>query len=161
MKALPLESVDLNEIAKDIINEFDIRLKENKGTVNIYHLPIIEADAFQMSQLFLNLIGNGLKFHREGVPPVINLDCIYKENGMWEISVEDNGIGIEEQHMDRIFKPFERLHNRSAYEGTGIGLTICNKIVTRHGGKISVKRGSENGVTFHITLPEKQKELAV
>ena len=161
MKALPFESVDLNEIAKDIINEFDIRLKENKGTVNIYHLPIIEADPFQMHQLFLNLIGNGLKFYREGVTPVINLDSIEKENGMWEITVEDNGIGIEEQHVDRIFKPFERLHNRSAYEGTGIGLTICNKIVTRHGGKISVKRGSENGVTFHITLPEKQKEIAV
>jgi len=70
--------------------------------------------------------------------------------------VEDNGIGIEEIYVDRIFKPFERLHGRSAYEGTGIGLTICNKIVSRHGGEITVKRQSTHGVTFHITLPEKQ-----
>ncbi len=158
MKASPFETVDLNEIAKDIINEFEFRLQETKGTVNLKNLPVIEADPFQMRQLFLNMIGNGLKFHRESVPPVINLNSVYKENGMWEITIEDNGIGIDEQHVDRIFKPFERLHNRSTFEGTGIGLTICNKIATRHGGGISVKRHSESGVTFHITLPEKQKE---
>lgn len=158
MKALPFETVDLNEIAKDIINEFEYLLMENKGAVNIDNLPVIEADPFQMNQLFLNMIGNGLKFHREGVPPVINLGSTCNDKGIWEITIEDNGIGIDEQHVDRIFKPFERLHNRNAFEGTGIGLTICNKIVTRHGGAISVKRQSENGVIFHITLPEKQNE---
>ncbi len=161
MKALPFEPVDLNEIAKDIINEFEVRLNENNGAVNIKHLPVIEADPFQMGQLFLNMIGNGLKFHREGVPPVINLDSIRKENGFWVITVEDNGIGIDEQHVDRIFKPFERLHHRSTFEGTGIGLTICHKIATRQGGNISVKRHSENGVIFHITLPEKQNGKSV
>lgn len=161
MKALPFEPVDLNEIAKDIINEFEYRLKENNGTVNIINLPVVEADPFQMRQLFLNMIGNGLKFHREGVPPVLNLGSVRKENGFWEITVEDNGIGIDEQHVDRIFKPFERLHNRNTFEGTGIGLTICNKIVTRHGGDISVKRHSENGVIFQITLPEKQNRKNV
>jgi len=156
MKALPFELVDLKEIAKDIIIELGHRLKETQGTVNIYKLPIVEADPFQMRQLFLNLIGNGLKFHRNGVPPVISLDSILNKNGMCEITVKDNGIGIDEQHAERIFKPFERLHNRSTFEGTGIGLTICKKIVTRHRGTITVKQGSENGVTFHITLPEKQ-----
>jgi PAS domain S-box-containing protein len=156
MKALPFEPVDLNEISKDIINELEYRIKETQGTVNIKNLPVIEADPFQMRQLFLNMIGNGLKFYRKGVPPVINLDSVCKINRMWEISVEDNGIGIEAQHMDRIFKPFERLHSRNAFEGTGIGLTICNKIATRHGGDISVKKNPQNGVTFHITLPEKQ-----
>jgi PAS domain S-box-containing protein len=156
MKALPFEPVDLNEISKDIINELEYRLKETQGTVNIKNLPVIEADPFQMRQLFLNMIGNGLKFHREEIPPVINLDSVCKKNGIWEISVEDNGIGIEAQHIDRIFKPFERLHSRNAFEGTGIGLTICNKITTRHGGDISVKKNSQNGVTFHITLPKKQ-----
>ena len=158
MKASPFESVDLNEVAKELINEFEYRLKETEGTVNINNLPVLEADPFQMRQLFLNLIGNGLKFHREGTPPIINLDSFCNENGMWEITVEDNGIGIDEKHVDRIFKPFERLHNRNTFEGTGIGLTICNKIVTRHGGEISVKRSSENGVTFLIFLPENQQE---
>lgn len=155
-KSMPFKPVDLNEIAKDIINEFEYLLIENRGAIHIDNLPVIEADPFQMSQLFLNMIGNGLKFHREEVPPVVNLGSTYNDNGTWEITVEDNGIGIDEQHVDRIFKPFERLHNRSTFEGTGIGLTICNKIVTRHGGDISVKRHSENGVIFHITLPEKQ-----
>lgn len=158
MKALPFEPVDLNEVAKDIINELEYRLQETKGTINIKNLPGVDADPFQMRQLFLNMIGNGLKFHREGVPPVINIDSVCRENGMWEITVEDNGIGIDEQHLNRIFKPFERLHDRSTFEGTGIGLTICNRIVTRHGGDITVKRHSENGVTFRITLPEKQNE---
>jgi PAS domain S-box-containing protein len=158
-KALPFESVDLSEISKDIINELEYRIIETQGTVNIHTLPVVEADPFQMRQLFLNMIGNGLKFHRKGVPPVINLNSVCNNNGVWEISVEDNGIGIEAQHMDRIFKPFERLHSRDAFEGTGIGLTICNKIATRHGGDISVKKNSKNGVTFHITLPKKQTKI--
>ncbi len=158
MKALPFEPVDIKAVAMDVMNELEYRVEETKGTVNINNLPVVEADALQMHQLFLNLIGNGLKFHREGMPPIINLDSVCKENGMWEITVEDNGIGIDEKHVERIFRPFERLHGRSTYEGTGIGLTLCNKIVTRHGGEISIKRHSENGVTFHITLPEKQSE---
>lgn len=158
MKSLPFEPVDLKAVARDAMNELEYRVEETKGTVNINNLPVLETDPFQMRQLFLNLIGNGLKFHREGIPPIINLDSICKENGMWEITVEDNGIGIDEKHVDRIFRPFERLHGRSTYQGTGIGLTICNKIITRHGGEILIQRHSENGVTFHITLPEKQPE---
>jgi signal transduction histidine kinase len=151
-----LELVDLKEIAKNIVNELEHRLAETKGTVNMNGLPVIEADAFQMNQLFLNLIGNGLKFHRDGVPPAIDISCAKGNNGFWEIFVEDNGIGIDEKHIDKIFKPFMRLHGQDTYQGTGIGLTICNKIVTGHGGTIAVKKSSQgNGSIFHISLPEK------
>ncbi len=155
-KTRPFEATHLSKVVQTVLEDLETRLKESKGVVNFNQLPIIEADPVQIYQLFLNLIGNALKFHREGFPPVVNLDSVKMKNGFWEISVEDNGIGIDEIYADRIFKPFERLHGRNAYEGTGIGLTICNKIVARHGGKLTVKRQSINGVTFHITLPEKQ-----
>jgi two-component system sensor kinase FixL len=148
----------LKKVVQNVLEDLETRLKESKGVVNIIDLPTVEADPVQMHQLFLNLIGNALKFQRGGIPPVVNLGSIQRKNGHWEITVEDNGIGIDEIHSKRIFKPFERLHGRSAYEGTGIGLTICNKIVSRHGGVISVKQNSAHGVTFHITLPEKQNQ---
>jgi signal transduction histidine kinase len=154
-KIRPFEVTDLNKVVQTIMEDLAVRLEESKGVVHINNLPTIEADPIQMYQLFLNLIGNALKFYREGVPPVVNLNSIKMENGFWGISVEDNGIGVEDEYVDKIFKPFERLHGQGAYEGTGIGLTICNKIVFRHGGKISVKKQSTRGVTFHIILPEK------
>jgi signal transduction histidine kinase/ABC-type amino acid transport substrate-binding protein len=154
-KARPFESLDLNQVIKNVLEDLETRICETQGAVNIKNLPAIEGDPIQIHQLFLNLIGNALKFHREGIPPVINLNSAKGENGFWEVSVEDNGIGIEEKHIDKIFKPFERLHGRTTYEGTGIGLTICNKIVARHGGKITVQRQSTNGVIFNIYLPEK------
>jgi PAS domain S-box-containing protein len=155
-KVRPFEVTDLNKVVQTVLNDLEVRLKGSEGVVKINSLPTIEADPVQLHQLFLNMIGNALKFHREGTPAVVNLDSVRKENGYWEISIEDNGIGIDEEHVDKIFKPFERLHGRTTYEGTGIGLTICNKIVSRHGGEIKVKRQSTNGVTFLITLPEKQ-----
>jgi light-regulated signal transduction histidine kinase (bacteriophytochrome) len=155
-KKRPFETTDLNKVVQTVLDDLEGRLKKSEGVVNINSLPIIEADSVQMYQLFLNLIGNALKFHREGTPPVINLDSARKKNGNWEICIEDNGIGIDEEHVDKVFKPFERLHGKTIYEGTGIGLTICNKIICRHGGEITVKRQSTNGVTFQITLPEKQ-----
>lgn len=151
----PFESLNLNKVVETVLDDLETRISETQGAVNIADLPVIEGDSVQLHQLFLNLIGNALKFHRDGIPPVVNLESAKTENGFWEITVEDNGIGIEKEHVGKIFKPFERLHGKTTYEGTGIGLTICNKIVSRHGGKITVKRQSTNGVTFHITLPEK------
>ena len=110
-----------------------------------------------MQQLFSNVIDNALKFHRGGVSPVVNLGTSIEDDGKFVISIEDNGIGINKEYADRIFKPFERVHERSVYEGSGIGLAICKKIVTRHGGHITFKNKSTNGVIFYITLPEKQK----
>jgi signal transduction histidine kinase len=151
------QETDLKKVVDNVLNDLEARIAETQGEVNIKHLPVIEADPVQMHQLFMNLIGNALKFHRKGVSPVVNLDTTCEGNGICVISVEDNGIGIDEKHVDKIFKPFERLHGRTTYEGTGIGLTICNKIVTRHGGEIKIKRQSTDGITFHITLPAMQK----
>ena len=92
-------------------------------------------------------------------PPVIHLDCQPSQSGCWGISVQDNGIGLDEKFSERIFVPLERLHGRSAYEGTGIGLAICEKIVSRHGGSISVKSQLGEGSTFTITLPKSQPAL--
>jgi PAS domain S-box-containing protein len=152
-----IKSTDLRKVVELVLEDLEPRISATQGHVMIKNLPTIEADPTQMHQLFLNLVGNALKFHREGVPPVINLDASYKDNGDCLITVKDNGIGIDKNYADRIFRPFERLHGRSTYEGTGIGLTICKKIVTRHGGNIVFKNESENGVTFHITLPVKHK----
>lgn len=154
----PFKYTDLRTIVESVLDDLENRIKETNGVVNLNSLPIIEADYFQMNQLFLNLTGNALKFHRDGVPPVININSIKRENGFWDISFEDNGIGIEEKNFDRIFNLFERLHGQSTYEGTGMGLAICNKIVSRHGGKLTVKRNPLNGVTFHITLPDKNSQ---
>lgn len=155
-KARPFESIELKKVIDNVLDDLETRIKQSKGVINISNLPTIEADPVKTHQLFLNLIGNALKFHRDGIPPIVNLHSAKGENGFWVILVEDNGIGIDEKHMDRIFKPFERLHGRSTYEGTGMGLTICRKIVTHHGGEITVKRQSTYGITFQITLPEKQ-----
>ena len=111
-----------------------------------------------MRQLFQNLIGNSLKYHEEGVPSIINLTSSRNSDGTWEIRVEDNGIGLEEQYSKIIFRMFERLHGRSEYSGAGIGLAICEKIVKRHHGTIRVKSKVGEGATFFITLPEKQPD---
>jgi PAS domain S-box-containing protein len=148
--------MDLNEVVALVKEDLEVRITETKGQISIEKLPVLQASPLHMRQLFLNLIGNALKFHREGIAPIVKLSSFKIENGFWKISITDNGIGINEKYIDQIFKPFERLHGKTAYEGTGIGLTICNNIVTRYGGKITVKKNSTNGTTFEFTLPEKQ-----
>jgi len=136
--------------------------------VELNELPVIEADPVQMRQLFQNLIGNALKFHQEAKPPVVKVrgraadpPPAQSENGhaggACVIEVEDNGIGFDEKYLDRIFVLFQRLHGRSAYEGTGIGLAICRKIADRHIGSITAKSAPGQGATFVVTLPLKQK----
>ena len=114
---------------------------------------MIEADPMQMHQLFQNLISNALKFHQEGKPPTVNVRHRLLENGWHEIRVEDQGIGFDEQYLQIIFKPFERLHGKMEYEGTGMGLAICQKIVHRHGGEITATSSLRKGTTFIIILP--------
>ncbi|MFQ5444525.1 MAG: ATP-binding protein [Nitrospinales bacterium] len=111
-----------------------------------------------MRQLFQNLIGNGIKYCKKNESPVLNLDCSLKDKEKWEIRIKDNGIGFENEFAERIFKPFERLHGRGRYDGTGIGLTICKKIVDRHYGSIAAKSEPNKGTTFVVTLPEKQNQ---
>ncbi len=150
------KQVDLNEVIREVLHDMQTEIERRSARVRVVHLPVLEADPFQMRQLFQHLIANALKFHRENVPPAVRLDSRFRKEGLWEISVEDNGIGIDETHVERIFRPFERLHSQSDYEGTGIGLTLCHKIVSRHNGRIEVKSQPEAGTVFQILLPEKQ-----
>jgi signal transduction histidine kinase len=116
-----------------------------------------------MRQLFQNLIGNALKFHRPGVPPVVRVAAAGLEPGggngdgvagpRYQVTIADNGIGFEEEYLDRIFQLFQRLHGRAEYEGTGMGLAICRKIVERHGGQITARSSPGQGATFVVTLP--------
>ncbi|MBI4384729.1 MAG: PAS domain S-box protein [Nitrospinae bacterium] len=155
-KAQPFESIDLNNTVSDVLADLEGRLAESGGTVIVEGLPSLDADPFQMRQLFQNLIANALKFRKEGVPPVVTLTSQRLAGGIWEIAVEDNGIGFDEKHGDRIFRPFERLHGRSAFEGTGMGLAICQKIACRHNGGIAAKSVPLEGARFMVRLPEKQ-----
>jgi len=155
----PFREVDVYAIIQDVLSDLEITIKKTGGEVKVGALPSIQADPTQIWQLFQNLIGNALKFHKEGERPVVDLFSTTKDNGTLQIYVKDNGIGFEEQHLDRIFAPFKRLHGRSSqYEGTGIGLAICKKIVERHGGSITAKSTPGHGATFIITLPAKQPD---
>jgi signal transduction histidine kinase len=120
-------------------------------------LPVLAADPLQMRQLLQNLLGNALKFRREGVPPTVSLRGTLDAKAGWcVLEVADNGIGFEEKYAERIFNVFQRLHGRNQYEGTGIGLAICRKIAERHGGNISVSSTPGVGTTFRVSLPLKQ-----
>lgn len=152
-KAQPFERVDLNEIAQQVVDDLVMRLRETAGQVHIDELPQLDADPVQMRQLLQNLISNGLKFHRQGVPPEVRVSGELIDETSCHIRVEDNGIGFEPKEAQRLFKPFQRLHNRMAYEGTGIGLAVCQKIVERHGGSITVDSTPGRGSVFSIVLP--------
>jgi signal transduction histidine kinase len=120
-------------------------------------MPTIDADPTQMRQLFQNLIDNGLKFHLPEEKPTVRIRA-KQLNEICQIIVEDNGIGFEEKHLERIFTVFQRLHGRGEYEGTGVGLPICRKIAERHGGTITAMSTPNQGATFVVTLPVKRPE---
>jgi signal transduction histidine kinase len=161
----PFAPVDLTEITRTIVSDMEVRIQQLNGQVHIGQLPTIEADPMQMGQLFQNLIGNALKFHRVEEAPVVKVwgrivqpeGKVQQKDGsnqpFCQIMVEDNGIGFEEKYLDRIFEPFQRLHERGRYEGTGMGLAICRKIVERHGGVITARSTLGQGAVFLVTLP--------
>ena len=150
----PFEKVDFNKVFKEILIDLEDRISETMGTVNINDIPGIMADPVQMHHLFLNLIGNSLKYHREGVPPVVSIYCQDSNMGHIQIIVEDNGIGLDDKYRKKIFLPFERLHGKEHYSGTGIGLAICQKIIDHHNGIIDVHSTPNEGSKFVITLPQ-------
>lgn len=156
-KAQPAERISLKETAEEVASDLEGRLHQTGGHIEIGDLPTIEADPLQMRQLLQNLIGNGLKFQRPGVEPIVKVAGHISPNGSasptFELTVEDNGIGFEEVYLDRIFNVFQRLHGRHEYEGTGMGLAICRKIVERHGGSITATSRPNEGATFIVTLP--------
>jgi len=156
MNTRSMEPIDLNQTVQEALDNLEVAVEKTQGSVNVGFLPTLESDAMQMRQLFQNLIGNALKFHQKGVPPVVFLNSNQDHQGRWVISVSDNGVGIDHHKQGQIFRPFERLQGRSEYEGSGMGLAICKKITERHGGNISVFSERNKGTTFQVTLPETQ-----
>lgn len=163
-KAQPFEKINLNKIIDEVISDLETSIADVKGKVRVEKLPEIEADPLQMRQLFQNLLTNALKFHKKNVPPEIKI-AIDKNTNTGKINtryntitivVSDNGIGFEQQYADQIFTIFERLHGRSEYKGTGIGLAVVRKIVERHKGHVTATSKLSEGATFSITLPLRQ-----
>ncbi|NOT49552.1 MAG: histidine kinase [Acidobacteria bacterium] len=157
-KAQPFVPTDLDKVAREVLVDLEVRIQENDGRVDLEKLPTIDADPLQMRQLLQNLIGNALKFHNPGIPPVIKIKAESAVAGTLSLTVTDNGIGFDEKYLDRIFTPFQRLHGRNEYEGTGIGLAVCRKIVERHGGTLTAKSKPGEGSTFIALLPVKQEK---
>jgi light-regulated signal transduction histidine kinase (bacteriophytochrome) len=150
--ARPFSRVDLAATARDVIEDLELQAAQAGGRVEVGPLPEVEADPVQMRQLFQNLVGNALKFRRPGVPPVGRVAAAPAPDG-WVVTVADNGIGFEDRHAARIFQVFQRLHGRDEYDGTGVGLAICRKIVDRHGGTITARGRPGEGATFVVALP--------
>ena len=152
-KAGRLEMVDLNAVVREIAADFTQRFSEAGGEIKAEPLPSLPADALQMHELFANLISNAYKFRKKNEPPRLSITGRALGKREIEITVQDNGIGFEGGDAERIFLPFERLHRRSEYEGSGLGLTICRRIVERHRGKMTATSAPGKGVAFVITLP--------
>jgi PAS domain S-box-containing protein len=175
IKGQAFVSTDLSLIAREVTADLETRIEQAGGRVEIEDLPTIDADPMQMRQLLQNLLSNSLKYFRTGVPPVVRIYCqkpaarhpeslgdIAPARQFCEILVTDNGIGFDEKYLDRIFTVFQRLHKKGEYEGTGVGLAICRKIVDRHGGTITARSHPGEGATFVVTLPvEQPKEVEV
>jgi signal transduction histidine kinase len=153
----PFKEVDLSDIIGEVISDLEVRIVRTGGEVHIGTLPVISADPTQMRQLFQNLIGNALKFHKPGEKPTVRVSSECNEDSGCEIVVEDNGTGFDEQYREKIFAPFQRYHARSEYEGTGMGLAICKKIVERHGVSITAKSTPGAGSQFIVTLPVRSR----
>jgi PAS domain S-box-containing protein len=162
-KGREFTSVNLRTVAREVLSDLEIRIADTEATVEIGELPIIHADAMQMRQLFQNLISNSLKFSREGVKPHMKITSttdmkLGDKIKYCRLEFSDNGLGFDEKYLDRIFSVFQRLHNRDQYEGTGIGLAVCRKIVERHGGTITARSSPGKGATFIIMLPMRHKK---
>ena len=148
-----LEPTNCNIVITHAISNLSKTIKEADAIINIDHLPTISADYTQLVQLFQNLIGNAIKYHGKKQPEILIRATNKGDN--WLFSVRDNGIGIDKDYIEKIFVIFQRLHNKSQYPGTGIGLSICKKIVERHGGRIWVESKPGQGSTFYFTIPNK------
>jgi signal transduction histidine kinase len=152
-KAKPFESFDLDDVIQEVIADLEITIKEKNASIITSPLPNVFADRIQMRQLFQNLIGNALKYAKEQQQPKIVISSVQTDSQEFQIVVEDQGIGFDQKFVDKIFQPFQRLHKRSDYQGTGIGLAICQKIAQRHGGSIQAQSELGKGSKFFVVLP--------
>lgn len=165
--ARPFVEVNLNDVMKQVLSDLETQIQETNAQIEVGELATLEADYTRMCQLFQNLISNALKYHHDKRDPIVKISGRYVssqplrasdmstliKNQQYEISVADNGIGFDEKYQEKIFEFFQRLHGRSKYEGTGIGLTICRKIVDQHEGKIFARGVPGQGATFTVILP--------
>ncbi len=163
--ARPFEDIDLGEMVETVLSDLSVQLSETGGQVQASDLPVVRADRTQMEQLFRNLIGNALKFRRPDTPPRVSVRGEAASGSLPDvpgpastIRVADNGIGFEPSQGETLFAPFKRLHARHTYEGSGIGLAVCQKIVLRHNGRITAHGTPGEGAVFTVTLPRRQPE---
>ena len=161
--AQPFEDLSLGEVFDTVLSDLSVALEEAEGHVEVETVPIIEADRTQMEQLFRNLIANALKFRKPDVPPCVSVQMANAAELLDAVPgpahtflVTDNGIGFEPSEGSKLFQPFKRLHARHQYEGAGIGLAICERIVLRHHGQITASGAPGAGATFTVTLPRRQ-----
>ncbi len=152
-RVVPFAATDLAGVAREVVADLEATIADAGGRIVIGELPVIDADTAQMRQLLQNLLGNALKYRRKDVPPVVRLSSACSGGRNCTITVADNGIGFNDRYAEKIFKMFERLHARTQYAGSGIGLAICRKIVERHGGTIAATSTAGQGATFTVTLP--------
>ena len=145
------EAVQCNELVSAVLNDLQLTIEENNAVITVDNLPCVMAAPTQLTQLFQNLISNAIKFRNDKAPEV-HISAVSTENE-WTFAVADNGIGIEADHLDRIFGLFQRLHLREEYPGTGLGLAICRKIVEYHGGRIWAEPAPGRGAIFRFTIP--------
>lgn len=157
-EAEPFEKTKLSNVVSAVLYDLLDPIIKSSARIKVGPLPVIEADISQMRQLFFNLLLNCLKFQKPDESLVVRISGQPEKNGFWNISISDNGIGFDEKHLEKIFEPFKQLHNSSEYGGQGIGLTICQKIANRHGGRITAKSAPNEGSSFTIRLPEKQPD---
>lgn len=165
-RGMEFELADLNSILDEACNNIHEQIEESQTIIQREQLPVIPCVPLQINQLFTNLIMNSIKYRKEGIAPVIQIssrwvqpgeiktsDILLNETGYWKISISDNGIGFEQKYADKIFELFQRLHSRVEYEGTGIGLSICKKVVQNHKGFIRATGKPGMGASFEIYLP--------
>ncbi|MFH7017337.1 ATP-binding protein [Flavobacterium sp. FlaQc-47] len=155
----PIENIDLNEVIENIKTDLELIIKEKGAMLHTCKCPQIEGAPILISQLFFNLIQNALKFSNADEPPRITMTCSILNNNDrdWvEITIKDNGIGLDSAYAEKIFTAFERLHSKDQYEGNGLGLALCRKIAKRHNGTINAKGERDNGAEFTVVLPLKQ-----
>lgn len=149
----PFEPVDLNAVLEDVLDDLQLRFEESNGEVTTESLPTVEGDSGQLRQIFQNLLDNAIEYSGDG-PPRIRVSAERRSgDDAWEISVSDDGIGIDSEYSDQIFDVFQSYHEGEGYNGTGIGLAICERIIERHGGEIRVTSEPGEGSTFTFTLP--------
>ncbi|GAB2525931.1 hypothetical protein GCM10027085_15170 [Spirosoma aerophilum] len=163
--------VSLNQVVDTVLTDLEVVINETSAQVKVNPLPTVPGDSMQLGQLFQNLLSNALKFHQTGVAPMIEIKAsiltadslpsgvtpVRKETTYHQIEVIDNGIGFDEKYLHQLFQVFQRLHGRNTYAGTGIGLAICEKVVTNHGGAITASSRPGQGATFKVYLPVSDK----